>query len=126
MWSKLVFLAPIALATTAADQPVGEVMSDPQWRQQWESCVREACAVAAAEGAKVDAEAVLTAVPKMPGSMRSSMQKDVEQGNPPELAAIAGPITLRGNARGIDVTATERLAEAVAERTRHTPMKSRP
>ena len=27
----------------------------------------------------------------MPGNMRSSMQKDVEQGNPPELDAIAGP-----------------------------------
>jgi 2-dehydropantoate 2-reductase len=126
MWSKLVFLAPIALATTAADQSVGGIMSDPQWRQQWESCVREACAVATAEGAKVDAEAVLTAVPKMPGAMRSSMQKDVEQGNPPELAAIAGPIIRLGNARGIDVVATERLAEAVAERTRHAPMKSRP
>jgi 2-dehydropantoate 2-reductase len=126
MWSKLVFLAPIALATTAADQPVGGVMSDPRWRQQWEGCVREACAVATAEGAKVDPDAVLSGVPKMPGAMRSSMQKDVEQGNPPELAAIAGPIILRGNGRGIDVTATERLAEAVAERTTHVPSKSRP
>jgi len=126
MWGKLVFLAPIALATTAAGQSVGGVMSDPRWRQQWEGCVREACAVATAEGAKVDADAVLKAVPKMPGAMRSSMQKDVEQGNPPELAAIAGPIIRLGNARGIDVIATERLAESVAERTARVPMKSRP
>ena len=32
MWSKLVFLAPFALSTTAADKTVGEVLSDPQWR----------------------------------------------------------------------------------------------
>src|SRR3954468_2807445 len=50
MWSKAVFLAPIALATTAFDQPVGGVMSNPDYKQQWESCVREACAVATARG----------------------------------------------------------------------------
>ena len=117
MWSKLVFLAPIALATTAANQPVSGVMSDPSWRQHWERCVREACAVATAESAKVDAEAVLTAVPRMPGAMRSSMQKDVEQGNPPELDAIAGPIIRSGDAHGIDVSATRDLVESIAARS---------
>ncbi len=116
MWGKLVFLAPIALATTAANQPVGGVMSDPAWRQQWEACVREACAVATAEGAKVNAEAVLAAVPKMPGAMRSSMQKDVEQGNPPELDAIAGPILRGGAGHGIGTPATQRLAHLVEQR----------
>ena len=38
---------------------------------------------------------------KMPANMRSSMQKDVEQGNAPELDAIAGPI-LRGGAEARD------------------------
>lgn len=116
LWSKLVFLAPIALATTAADQPIGGVLGDPGRRQQWESCVQEACAVATAEGAKVDADAVLAGMSKMPPGMRSSMQKDVEQGNQPELDAIAGAI-LRGAARhGIKVPATEKLASAVGER----------
>src|SRR5262249_36106980 len=116
MWSKLVFLAPLALATTSADRTVGGVLSDPVWRQQWEGCVREACAVALAEGAKVDADAVFSGVPKMPAAMRSSMQKDVEQGNPPELDAIAGPIIRGGDRRGIDVSATKRLVEGVAAR----------
>src|ERR1700732_4580565 len=57
MWGKLVFLAPFALATTAADKTVGEIMADPEWRNLGASCVREACAVGIAEGAKVDAEA---------------------------------------------------------------------
>ncbi len=95
MWGKLVFLAPFALSTTAADKSVGEIMADPEWRSLGEACVREACAVAVAEGAKVSADAVLAGVKGMPGSMRSSMQKDVEKHNAPELDAIAGPI-LRG------------------------------
>src|ERR1700732_1017369 len=62
MWTKLVFLAPIALATTAFGQPVGGVLSNPEWKAQWASCVREACAVAAAEGAKVDANIVFSGI----------------------------------------------------------------
>jgi len=116
MWTKIVFLAPIALATTVFDQPVGGVMSNPEWKVQWESCVREACAVARAEGAKVDANVVFAGMSRAPYGMRSSMQKDVGQGKPPELDAIAGPI-LRGAARhGIEVRATKALVDAVEAR----------
>ena len=48
--------------------------------------------------------------------MRSSMQKDVERHNPPELDAIAGPI-LRGAARyGIEIPAMRKLVAAVEQR----------
>jgi len=118
MWSKLVFLAAFALATTASGKTTGEILADPTWRQLGLSCIREASAVANAEGAKIDADAVIAAVVKMPGNMRSSMQKDVEQGKTPELDAIAGPI-LRGAARhGIDVPATKKLTAAVEQRAR--------
>jgi 2-dehydropantoate 2-reductase len=116
LWGKLVFLAPFALSTTAADKTVGEILSDPQSRSLAEACVREACAVALAEGAKVDAESILAWVKTAPGNMRSSMQKDVDRGNTPELDAIAGPI-LRGARRyGIAVPATEKLVAAVERR----------
>jgi 2-dehydropantoate 2-reductase len=116
MWGKLVFLAPFALATTAANKSVGEILADPEWRSLGVACVREACAVGVAEGAKVDPEKVLAGVAGMPGSMRSSMQKDVEQHKTPELDAIAGPI-LGGAARhGIEVPATSKLVAAVQRR----------
>jgi 2-dehydropantoate 2-reductase len=116
MWSKIVFLAPIALATTAFNQPIGGVMSNPGRKSECEACAREACAVALAEGAKVDADAVIAGMSKLPCDMRSSMQKDVEQGNRPELDAIAGPIIRTGDRLGIEVTATKRLLSAVAAR----------
>lgn len=116
MWSKLVFLAPFALSTTAADRTVGEVLSDPQWRSLGLACVREACAVAAAEGAKVDAERVLAGVTGFPANMRSSMQKDVDQHKTPELDAIAGPILRVARRHGIEVPATRKLVDAVEQR----------
>ena len=116
MWGKLVFLAPFALSTTAANKTVGEILADPEWRSLGEGCVREACAVAVAEGAKVDPEAILSGVKGMPGSMRSSMQKDVEQHKAPELDAIAGPILRGGQRHGIEVPATQKLVAAVERR----------
>jgi len=117
MWSKLVFLAPIALTTTSADQPVGGVLGNPTWNELWAFCVQEACAVATAEGARVDADAVILGFRKMPPQMRSSMQKDVEQGRVPELDAIAGPI-LRGATRHhIPAPATQKLVAAVEQRS---------
>lgn len=118
MWTKLIFLAPFALATTAFDQPIGGVMSNPDWKAEWESCVREACAVATAEGAKVDPNVVFTGMSRAPSGMRSSMQKDVERGNPPELDAIAGPILRGGAHHGIAVPRTEKLAEVVKQRSK--------
>jgi 2-dehydropantoate 2-reductase len=116
MWGKLVFLAPFALSTTAADKTVGEILSDPEWHSLGEACVREACAVGVAEGAKVDPEKVLAGVAGMPANMRSSMQKDVERHNAPELDAIAGPILRGARKHGIGVPVTTKLVAAVGKR----------
>ena len=116
MWGKLVFLAPFALTTTASDKTTGEMMADPNWGPLGFACLREACAVALAEGAKIDADAVIAGVMKMPGNMRSSMQKDVEQHKTPELEAIAGPILRGARRHGIEVPATKKLVAAVEKR----------
>jgi len=116
MWSKLVFLAPYALTTSAADKATGEVISDPAWKSQMEACVREACAVAVAEGAKVDPDAILAGMMAMPGNMRSSMQKDVAQHKTPELEAIAGPILRGARRHGVEVPATKKLVAKVERR----------
>jgi 2-dehydropantoate 2-reductase len=116
MWSKLVFLGPFALTTTASDKGTGEILSDPHWRDLGMACIREACAVAVAEGAQLKAEAVIAGLAKMPGNMRSSMQKDVEQGRTPELDAIAGPILRGAERHHINIPATENLVAAVEKR----------
>jgi 2-dehydropantoate 2-reductase len=116
MWSKLVFLAAFALTTTAADKSTGEILADPEWSRLGLACIREASAVAVAEGAKIDADAVIAGVMKMPGNMRSSMQKDVEQRKAPELDAIAGPILRGAQRHGIEVPATKKLVAEVEQR----------
>jgi 2-dehydropantoate 2-reductase len=117
LWSKLVFLAPLALVSTAAGKTTGEIAADVTWRGKLESCVREVAAVARAEGATVDPEAVLSIIRSLPSHMRSSMQKDVEQGRIPELDAIGGPILRGADRHQLEVPVTRELVARVEPRT---------
>jgi 2-dehydropantoate 2-reductase len=117
LWRKLVMLAPMALNTTAASRSVGELWADPEWSQRFEAAAREACAVALGLGARVDAEETVRTLRGFPGALRSSMQKDVAAGRPPELDAIAGPILRGGAALGIPVPVTAALAAMIEGRS---------
>ena len=112
LWDKLVFLAPLALATTALDGPLGSVRHDLRYR----SCQEEALAVARAEGAQIDEQALRKLADSAPDQMRSSMQKDIAAGRTPELEAIAGPIQRGGRRHSIPTPATDELARLVGRR----------
>src|SRR5215211_3995053 len=113
LWNKLCFLAPFALVTTALGGPLRVVRSDPRWRTRLEECVKEACAVGVAEGAKVAPKPILATVRGLPDGFRSSMKKDVAAGRQPELGAIAGPVLRVGSEHGIDVPATRALVDRI-------------
>lgn len=54
VWQKLAFLAPLALATTAAEAPFGAIRDSDLYRK----AQQEALAVALAQGAHIDVEAL--------------------------------------------------------------------
>lgn len=113
LWTKLSILAPFALTTSATGLPIGEVLSDPAWRKRLEAVVREVAAVGTASGTPLDASAIIPFFDKTPPGGRSSMQKDVAAGKPPELDAIAGAILRRAEEHGIDVPVTREIAEMI-------------
>jgi 2-dehydropantoate 2-reductase len=116
LWQKLVMLGPLALCTTAADRDLGGVRDDARWRAALEAAVREACDAAVADGARVDVEDTLALVLRMPPGLRSSMQKDVAAGRPPEVDAIGGAILRRAARHGIPAPTTAALVDAVRAR----------
>jgi 2-dehydropantoate 2-reductase len=113
LWTKLSFLAPFALTTSAAGLTIGEVNRDPIWRSRLEAVVHEVAAVGTASGTRLDAAAILPFFDKTPPGGRSSMQKDVTAGNPPEVDGIAGPILRRAEEHRIDVPVTRELADMI-------------
>ena len=116
MWSKLVFLAPLALTTSAFDRTVGAVVAEPETWRQLQASVREACAAGQAEGAKVEADPILATIRGLPPDMRSSMQKDVAQGRAPELDAIGGAILRAAERHGLKAPVTEELMARIERR----------
>jgi 2-dehydropantoate 2-reductase len=117
LWTKLSFLAPFALTTTAGDLTIGEVNSDPVWRKRLEAVVREVAAVGTASGTPLDAAAILPFYDKTPQGGRSSMQKDVAAGKPPELDGIVGPILRHAEEHGIDVPVTRELVGLIQQKS---------
>ncbi len=113
LWTKLSFLAPFALTTTAAAMNIGEVNRDPVWRKRLEAVIREVAAVGSANGTPLDAALILSFFDKTPQTGRSSMQKDLAAGNPPELDGIAGPILRRAEEYHVAVPVTRELVEMI-------------
>ncbi len=113
LWTKLAFLGPYALTTTASGLDAGELRSDPVWRKRIEASIREAAAVSTASGVPLDPDTFIRFLNNLAPGMRSSMQKDVAAGNPPELDAIAGPILRGAEKYRIDVPVTTELVKMI-------------
>jgi len=96
---------------------VGEFSADAQWKQKLRSALAEACAVANASGAQVDARQIQAVFDNAPPGMRSSMQKDLAAGRELELDAIGGPIVRGGERYGIDVSTTRELMATIQAKT---------
>lgn len=109
LWEKLVFLAPIALATAAFDAALGEVRETAAFVD----CRAEAAAAATAAGATIDPDSIRGLHEAAPPEMQSSMQKDLAAGREPELDAIAGPILRLGHKHGFPTISTQSLVDRI-------------
>jgi 2-dehydropantoate 2-reductase len=116
MWGKLVRLNALACTTSAWDLPLGEIRSDPDRRAALEACVREASAVAAAEGAHVSPDATMAELDDAHAELRTSMQRDIAAGREPELDAIPGSVLRAAARHGLECPTIERLAALAARR----------
>jgi 2-dehydropantoate 2-reductase len=116
LWSKLVRLTALACTTSASDQPIGFIRTDPEWRQALEACVQEAAAVANADGAQLDPAGPLGELEAAHAELGSSMRRDIAAGREPELDAIAGSVLRAGRRHGIECPTIERLSAQIAAR----------
>ncbi|MGA4847518.1 ketopantoate reductase family protein [Streptomyces sp. G5(2025)] len=111
LWHKLIFLLPLALATTAAKGPVGVVRRNPELLALMRDVCRELCAVAASQGIAVDAAASQRLLDSFPGRTDSSMHRDAAEGRPTELDALTEPVLRLGAAGGIPTPSIRELAQ---------------
>jgi 2-dehydropantoate 2-reductase len=101
LWSKLAFLAPMALLTTRYRATIGELRTDR--RDELIAVIGESCAVARAHGAPADPDAMLARFEAFGAGSKSSMLRDAEAGRPLEIDAIGGGLIRAAAAHGIGV-----------------------
>jgi 2-dehydropantoate 2-reductase len=112
LWAKLSRLAALALATTAADAPLGDV------RETAEAVAREVAAVATAEGATIDAETVITELRGLRDTASSSLRADVTTRRADhELDAIGGAVLRAARCHDLLAPHTAELVARVQRRT---------
>jgi 2-dehydropantoate 2-reductase len=111
MWSKLSRLNAIALTTTAYAAPIGAVRD--HHRDDLLDVIRETAAVAAAEGANVDVDAIEQELNEAHPELLSSMARDRAAGRPLELDAIGGAVLRAAARHGIETPTVQRLVDAI-------------
>ena len=116
MWGKLVRLNALACTTSAFDRLLGEILATPELRAELVGAIEEGCAVAAAEGARIDAAEPLGELSAAHPTLGSSMQRDIAAGRPPELDAIPGAVLRAAARHGVPCPTIERLVAAIAAR----------
>jgi 2-dehydropantoate 2-reductase len=116
LWSKLVRLNALACTTSAFDKLLGEIRDTPQLRAALVGAIEEGCAVANAEGARLDASDPLGELNDAHATLGSSMQRDIAAGRTPELDAIPGAVLRAAARRGLACPTIEGLVARIAER----------
>ncbi|MFI9645547.1 ketopantoate reductase family protein [Streptomyces sp. NPDC052040] len=114
LWTKMSFLAPMALLTTRYGITIGDLRT--RYRDELLTLTGEATAVARACGAAADADAVMNMYDTFPAETKSSMQRDAEAGRALELDAIGGALLRAADRHGMTTPLAARLV-AELERT---------
>jgi 2-dehydropantoate 2-reductase len=112
LWAKLTRLVALALATTAADAPLGDV------RDEAEAIAREVAVIAVAEGAAIDGETVVAELRGLPDAASSSLRADITAGVADhELDAIGGAVLRAAHRHDLPASRTADLVARIRHRT---------
>lgn len=113
LWSKLCFLAPLALVTTASNRPLGAALRDAEFARLFQQARRETVTLARIAGAEIDEKALDATFQQLPPEFTSSMHKDFRNHRPIELDAVSGPLIRLARQHRIRAPAIEKLVRMI-------------
>jgi 2-dehydropantoate 2-reductase len=118
LWDKAARLAVLAAATVATGETVGALRDDGAWRRRLEAALREACAVAAADGVGLDPAGQWAIIEAMAPDLTTSAARDAAAGRRTELDAITGSVVRAGARLGVATPELAALFEEASCRAR--------
>jgi len=112
LWTKLTINCAFNAISAVSRARYAEMVATPSIRTLMETLMREAAAVAAAEGVSLDADALVASAWTLAAAMPeqySSTAQDIGRGRPTEIDALNGFVAQRGAALGVAAPANQAL-----------------
>ena len=119
LWTKYIFIGPMAGVTSLTGKPFGEVLADADDRAMVEGMMREVEAVARKRGVNFPADIVQSSVGKAAAfapATKTSMQLDYERGNRTELDIFIAYMVKAGKELGIPVPLHKKVYAELLQR----------
>ena len=116
LWEKMALMCGMAGLTTLHQKPMGELMSDPSTRAEFEAIVRECYGVALAKHVPLDDAFIAKRIHYAEGidpAAMSSMSRDFARGRKIELETFNGAMVRMGADLGIDVPHNRAVYDAI-------------
>lgn len=104
LWTKFLFIATMAGASSLAREYINDLLPRPEWRKIIVGCMEEIERAGRASGVDLAAGIVsdtLNYIQSGGGAMRASMHADLVAGRPMELEALNGAVIRAGEATGV-------------------------
>ncbi len=123
IWSKFLFIAPMAGVSCVTGYTVKPVMADPDTRRLVRDCMEEIEALARAQGIGLPPDAVESTMGFLQGRTddgKASMLLDQERGRPMELEFLNGAVARLGEALGIPTPVNRFIYAALKLRAKGT------
>lgn len=119
IWKKFLFFAPVSGLGAVTQTTIGEFRSNPGSRAVLEAAVHEVYDVGRARGIPFAPDAVMQAlafIDESPPGGTTSLSRDVGEGRPSEIAALAGAMSRMGREAGVPTPAHDFIAAMIAPR----------
>jgi 2-dehydropantoate 2-reductase len=119
LWSKYLFVSPMAGVTSLMGQCFGDVMADAKGRTMVRGLMAEVGRLARAKGICLPTDSVergIATVERFPPATKSSMQLDFEKGRRTELELFIGFAVRTGRSLGVPMPLHEELYAALIGR----------
>jgi len=119
LWTKYIFIGPMAGVTSMSGKAFGEVLGDAESRAMVEGMMKEVEAVARRKGVNFPPDIVQASIGKAAAfapTTKTSMQLDYERGNKTELDIFIAYVVQAGKELGIPVPLHEKVYAELKKR----------
>jgi len=121
IWTKYIFICPLAGLTSAIGKGFGAIMSDPQNSAMLKGLMEEVYKISKARGVHLPDDIVNFTMGKVnafPPETKTSMQLDYEKGSQTELEIFTGYIVKSGKELGIPTPLNEKIYNELQKKSR--------